>query len=262
MNHLNEDELVLHYYGDLDAAAKTRASLHIGECKECAAEFARLEQVLAAVNDQTMPVPMRGESYGARVWANIADGLQEKKPSLWNLWFAPQRLAFGGACVTVLIAVFILGRISKPGNEFTGATPPTVEYRNQVILFAVGQHLEKSQIVLMELTNADTTNGTLDISHEQEQARTLLTANRLYRQSAQKVSQPVVPEVLDELERVLVQVANSPSKLNNTELARIQKSIEAQGLLFKVRVVESNVKSSTANNNPKLRAEQQPRGRI
>jgi len=261
MMHLNEDDLVLHYYGDLDATAKAAAAQHLAECKECVAEFARLEQVLAAVNEQTMPVPVRNEYYGAKVWANIAVGLQEKKAPRWKFWFAPQRLAIAGTCVAVLVIAFMLGRISKPASTAPTEAQDKIKYRDRIVLVAVGEHLEKSQIVLMELANADTSNGTLDISHEQQQARTLLSANRLYKQSAQKVSEPAVPEVLDQLERVLVQVANSPSKLNNAELARIQKSIAAQGLLFKVRVVESNVKHSTALNNPKPRVDQQPHGR-
>jgi len=48
--------------------------------------------------------------------------------------------------------------------------------------------------------------------------------------------------VLDELERVLVDVAHSPGEITNAQLESLQKRIEARGLLFKVRVVGRDLK--------------------
>jgi len=48
--------------------------------------------------------------------------------------------------------------------------------------------------------------------------------------------------LLDELERTLLDIAHSPSQLEGPELKRIQQRIEARGLIFKVRVVESKVR--------------------
>jgi len=42
---------------------------------------------------------------------------------------------------------------------------------------------------------------------------------------------------LDELERVLLDVAHSPDKVTPAQLEKIRQKIEAQGILFKVRVV-------------------------
>ena len=247
MKHIQEDDLILHFYGDLDATAATETSAHLEQCSECRVEFVELSEVLSVVNDETLPVPQRGEFFGAQVWAHVSPQLDSKKQSFWQIWLAPKRLALTSACATLLVVTFVLGRISTPPPI---DQPTAQQSHDRVILVAVGQHLEKSQMVLMEISNAEPTQGPVDISYQQKQARELLTANRLYRQSSMSVNKstaPAVPVVLDELERVLVQIANSPAQIDSTDLARIQKSIESQGLLFKVRVVESKVKSSTAN---------------
>ena len=45
-----------------------------------------------------------------------------------------------------------------------------------------------------------------------------------------------------DLERVLVEIAHSPSKATSPELEKIRQRIEAEGILFKVRVVESRLR--------------------
>jgi hypothetical protein len=52
--------------------------------------------------------------------------------------------------------------------------------------------------------------------------------------------------VLDELERVLLEVAHSPSKLDSTEFEQVRQRIESQGILFKIRVVSSNLREREA----------------
>ena len=48
--------------------------------------------------------------------------------------------------------------------------------------------------------------------------------------------------LLDELERTLVDIAASPSTLSQGDLDQVRRRIESKGLLFKVRVVSSEVR--------------------
>jgi hypothetical protein len=56
---------------------------------------------------------------------------------------------------------------------------------------------------------------------------------------------------LDELERVLLDIANSPDELTPAAFETIRKRIEAQGLLFKVRVVKQGLDERRANPDSK-----------
>jgi anti-sigma factor RsiW len=250
MNHISQDDLVLHYYGELAGGAKVNAEQHLNECSECKAEFSRLGQILSAVNEETFPVPPRADEFEARVWASIKPQLSEHRQAGWKAWFAPQRLVWAGALSAVIIVAFMAGRISKPPVAPVDQAKNGEKVRERIVLVAVGDHLEKSQMMLVELVNAEAGKGGFDLASEQERARDLLTANRLYQQSAQKVGDPAVNKVLEDLERVLVEVANSPSDLNKQQLADLQQQIESQGLLFRVRVLESKVNSKVKEQAP------------
>ena len=100
----------------------------------------------------------------------------------------------------------------------------------------MGDHLDRSQIVLAELANAPE-SGKTDISSEQQLASRLIGENRLLRQTAQYSGDASDAALLDQLERVLLDIAHSPTQVSSGELKDLQDRIESQGLLFKVRIV-------------------------
>ena len=65
-----------------------------------------------------------------------------------------------------------------------------------------------------------------------------MQSNRLYRQAALRDGDPGLANVLDELERVLLEISHSSGATSADDLAMLQHQIESQGILFKVRVVE------------------------
>ena len=151
------------------------------------------------------------------------------------------------ATAALVVMAFLTGRFvnlrdQQRAPELPVATAPAPRIaladeamvRERVLLIAVGDHLERSQMVLVELAHADT-SGELDISAERQLADDLVASNRLYRQTAQQMGQANVAGLLDELERVLVEVARGPSTMTMPQLADIQQRIESQGILFKVR---------------------------
>jgi hypothetical protein len=56
------------------------------------------------------------------------------------------------------------------------------------------------------------------------------------------VGQAGVASVLDDLERVLLEIARSPSSLPSAEFESIRERIENQGLQFRIRVLGSRVR--------------------
>jgi anti-sigma factor RsiW len=61
MNHLDEEQLILHYYGE--EADSLESERHLEECPECRSSYASLQRVLNVVESE--PVPERGAGYGA-----------------------------------------------------------------------------------------------------------------------------------------------------------------------------------------------------
>ena len=109
--------------------------------------------------------------------------------------------------------------------------------RERILLVDLGEHLDRSQMVLVELVSADDSSGSVDISSEQSRAEQLVSANRLYRQTAASTGDAAMASVLDELERVLVDIAAGPATVSQEDFDTVRRRIDSKALLFKVRVV-------------------------
>lgn len=96
-------------------------------------------------------------------------------------------------------------------------------------------------MALVEMMNRPA-DGSVDISSTQEWARDLVPTNRLIRLTAVEAGERVVSDVLDDLERVLVEIANSPSTLSGAEFQQMRERVEAQGIVFKIRVLDTQVR--------------------
>jgi len=209
-------------------------------CEVCRAGLESVARVLHAMDG--IEAPERSEAYGSRVWNRVAAQLEKPRARWITLWLEPRRLVAAAAMAALLIAAFLAGRVSQRRHQMAGLSGPV---RERIMLVAVGEHLEQSQMILIELMNSDS-KGTVDISEEQLRAQDLISENRLYRQAALRTGDKSVSNVLDELERVLLDVAHSPSKLNSEEFQQIRERIAADGILFKIRVVGSNLREREA----------------
>lgn len=250
MNHPDEQRLIEYAGGDAqDAAAIER---HLQDCSGCRESYEGLRRVLAAA--RALPVPEPDEAYEARLWQRIAPQLEPRRDSFgWREWFSMRRLAPIGAIAALVVAAFLAGRFwPRPGGsgqtgggEQTAALVGTPQVRERILLVAVGDHLDRAQSILLEISNAEpaaTAPGKeVDISREQQRAQDLLAANRLYRQTAQRTGDAPVADVLGELEPLLLEIANSPAKVSTKDFEELRRRIEARGLLLKVRIVDSTV---------------------
>jgi hypothetical protein len=154
----------------------------------------------------------------------------------------PVRWALSIAAVAaLLVGAFLAGR-SYPHQPAAPQIAGDSQARERVLLVAVGDYLDRSQMMLIELANSSS-RGPLDISPQQERAQDLISETRLYRQTAATTDNTSVAGILDELERVLLDIAHGPSRLSPAELEKFRVRLEAEGILFKIRVVNSNVRS-------------------
>lgn len=240
--HLSDDELILHYYGE--PLERDDAFSHVSGCDECRGRLALLQRVLNSVD--SAPIPERGADYGQAVWSRIAPKVGRK--SLWKSWFAPRRLVATAAVTAALVVSFLAGRYTPNQTANIASIAPT-QVRERVLFVALGDHLDRSQLILVEIANAPD-GKSLNIAGERAMAETLVEANRLYRQTAQATGQGAVVNVLDDLERVLLEIAHSPDNLSSAQLDELRNRIERQGLLFKVRVFGSQIRESRKKLDP------------
>ena len=91
----------------------------------------------------------------------------------------------------------------------------------------------------------------LNFSAQRAVADELVTSGRLYREAAVRSGDPALAAVLEELERVLLEVAAGPEALQPADLEKLQQRIESRGLLFKVRVVGTQVRERETERLPR-----------
>ena len=245
MNHPTEEQFVLYYYGESTAEAAA-AGEHLGVCEECRATYQSLQRVLNSVD--SLPVPERASDFEQRVWASIEHRIERKRRFRWLAW---RPLAAAAAMAVLIVAAFLAGQSwRKPKAIIEAGNNDPAAVRERVLLVAVGDHLERSQMVLVELANAgEPASGRLNISNEQMAAKDLLESNRLFRQTASTSGDVATADLLDDLERVLLDIAHSPSEVNGRQLEELRHQIEDRGILFKVKVFGSQVERSANNVN-------------
>jgi len=227
VRHANDEELVEFYYGAGDEATRH----HLDDCAACREAFVRWQETLDAVKEY--PVPPRPANYGSAVWARVQARLPRKHsrvfPNKW--WILTPALA------AVLAIAFIAGTWMEHKRAIKPDQATTEKARERVLLLAIGNHLERSEIVLTQLMHADP--QTADLTAECGLARDLVNENRLLRDRAAQTGDAADAALLEDVQRVLLDLANG-SVDSPGDVEAVQRRIEDGSLLFKVRIRSVN----------------------
>ena len=249
MTHCTENELILYYYGE----GRGRADIerHLDACGPCAAGYRAIAGTLSMI--AAPEVPERDDRYGLEVWQRIRHQLPEQDAAWWPAWLRWDRLAFAGAVAAlcaVIMAAFLAGRLSRPPHLATpnlAAVDAAGDGGTRVRMAAIGDHLERSERVLLDVMNASEARGTqIDVSGVQAWAADLIDDNRLYREAASRAGDTMIADVLDDLERNLLEIIHGPSTLTPVQLEQVRVRLDAAALLFKVRVLHDELRGREA----------------
>jgi hypothetical protein len=238
MKQLRDEDLILYYYGEAPAESEIEKEL------EASAELRRRYAALCLVLDavEIEPVPDRGPAYGSRIWHRIASEIEESKAKSWNWsWLRPQRQwVLAGVMILLLITAFLAGRLvpDPAGQSMAGLSS---DGRDRILLMTVASHLERSEMLLLELVNTHE-NGEIDLSLERQLANELGQESRLYRQAAQQAGKTDVAVLLEQLETVLVELSHGPQTVPSADLGELRVRLDEGDVLFKVRVLGTRLR--------------------
>jgi hypothetical protein len=249
MTHFTDDELVLLFYGEHHREDAARQ--HLANCAACAALFADISDALTLVVPAA--VPERNERYGLEVWQRVRPLLGESMRagtlSTWgwsSLW---RNGALAGAVAAMIVAAFFAGRAwphrggaangNGAGRGETAAVSAPAGASDRVRLAAIGDHLEQSERLLLDFVNAG--GQVVDVTPQQALAAELVDANRIFREAATGAGDAMIADVLDALERSLIEIAHGPSTLSPNDFRKMRLRLDAAALLFKVRVLSDEL---------------------
>jgi hypothetical protein len=237
-NRPDDEELTLRFWGEHpEPAAIDRA---IAADPELARRYRELAGALAALEAIDAPEPRAGLE--GRLWARVAPELAPPRRRFLALPSWPRLATLAAAAVALAVGGFLAGRASGPEFAPTvveaGLDALSPEARDRLLAAALTDHLESSERLMVELVNDDRPSD----DDERRMAAALLASNRLYRAAAERAGQRRIAAVLGEIEPLLAELANAPAESDVTAAAR--ERIDAQDLLFRVRVTRGNLTRS------------------
>jgi len=230
MQHLTQDELVLFYYREEAGASRERLRNTCSPVSSAAVSSPHLRKCWRPYPRCPFPSVVNPMGRGCGLASNPA--WQKRKPRRWR-FSLPAKWAMAGGWP------FCWWR--RSGQAESGSTPDSQRPRDfppcttGESIGGVGDHLERAQMLLVEVMNQQVEGRW--IFRRQAIGQDLVQSNGSIRQTAVRDGDPEVASVLDELERVLLQISHSPSQISPEDLASLQAQIAAQGILFKVRVL-------------------------
>ncbi|HEY3839294.1 MAG TPA: hypothetical protein VGL72_22130 [Bryobacteraceae bacterium] len=239
-NHAVEEDLVMLYYresGLLQQSTADQLRAHLAQCPACNTAYQNLARVLDACDD--LPVPEPHPAFESRVWHRLESQLHPLNRRGLSWEFMRSRWFAAGAVAAMLVVAFLAGRFTRKPSPTAQLVAITADGRQRVLLFSLGEHLERSQMVLTELANDPSRDSNLTL--DRERVRDLISENRLYRQTASETGDPAIAQTLDQLERVLIDISHG------TDPEQIRSRIDSESLLFKLRVLGSNLKRSDSS---------------
>jgi len=245
MSHLREEELVEYFYARGDADAPGRR--HVENCAECAEAYTALRTDLEEM--EFAEPPARDAGYGVRVWDSLAQRLPayEAPRRHWlrsGFWMG---LSYAAACGLLVTSAFIAGTLWEKNQTNTATTtrPAPPAPKEKVVLVVLGDHLDRSERLLVELKHADVDSAEM-VSPLRDEAKSLLAANRVCLKSAAQGDDPELKTALGDLNRLLDELSSQPEGLNSAAIARLQSEMNSDGLLFEVRVLRSRIPEGQA----------------
>ncbi len=232
MTHLTDEQLIEHYLAE--GGNRVVVETHLRICSRCEQAY---EEISNAMGVRAPEPPARERGYGQRVWRSIQGELMPYPAKVARSYYSWPRFALAAACLLGLAAAFIGGSLWQRSRTQSSQAANPAQERQRVVFVILGDHLDRSERLLVQLNHASAQGGDLDASLQAE-ARQLLPDNRLYRQAVSE-SDPMMTAALDHLERVLLELANPPDKLNSSDIARIERAMNTDSLLFQIRVLRA-----------------------
>lgn len=243
----NEIRKLLYDYcsGTLEEKEKTAVEEHLRHCSPCTREANATKALIDAL-PVSAPSSQRNEefwkAFSLRVESRIVQESTASRAERESLVtrimaaFQPMErelLTGAGILAVVLFALIVW---MWPATKTPVERAPVLTAAVQSPEKQVGQYFRKTRALLVGLDKIkQTETGDVDLSEERKVSRELLNESRMLRKKPIDIRSA---RVMDDLDRILVSVANAKDRSDQRDLDLVRGGIRSENLMFKVRMAE------------------------
>ena len=238
---IQRERFVEALYRELNGDALREFEAHLHGCEACAAEFKRLKATLQTMDQRSRETV--DEPFFENYWERLSDrmnaeNLPERKAS--RLKFPKWGYQISAAAAILLIGV-IIGRFWMSTPEQTTTPVAKKNVQREMLQARTTQYLERSKVLLLGLVNLDTEAHdpeTIDLQRFQSVSQQLLREAGALKPALQKSRERRLGQLVNDLEVILMQIANLESREDIRGIEIIRNGVERQGVLFKINLEE------------------------
>jgi len=223
--------IVVRIYGGLEPAGDKELQTHIRECGECRRMYTRFEDhtsILAGADPEALP------DWEAS-WRTIAGRAFPGRNEGRVRWSIPRPVLAVASLVLVFILGALVGRQLLFREPYTASSEMLALQGSGIALERYADDLDPILTGFMNRTaSAEVEEASRIAQIERLLIQDMLIQTRLLKHLMDQTDDPALPELLDDLELILVGMANLQSG-DEESLSHLQEIIREKDLKFKLR---------------------------
>ena len=257
----HRENLLAFLGGELSEAEREKVSRHLETCPRCGREISEIRETLrmaGSLNPElekaqaVVDWEAQADKIVAAVWKER--GLPRPAPNRERSWLLAPRLrpVLAGLLAGIMIgglAMFMIFRESispkKEGEKLFASGEFLDRVDVEIARRETLDYLDKSQYVLLELTQASSDSGTFRLSEAAaRETRELLSKKKLLNPQLEKVRMAKAKAICDQIELLFYELAQVSEDLSQAQRQEIQGMIQEKNLLLKIKLLRKELQES------------------
>ncbi len=226
------------YDDEHELTPDSRLQEHLKACSECSALYAEL----CAARESLLGLGIHSGSFDdiperaalSELWPKLEPGLNQVDAERYHQ-LARSRVAPWAAAITAIAAAVLLFIGILPSTPVVQPQPSAVA--TTTISPELMNYLERAQVMLVQVANTESNDG-LGIPMSRDFARNLATEANLLTVEDDSSFSSTQRKLLRDIEFLLLQVANLDESNMVEGVALLQRYLEENSILFKIRLME------------------------
>jgi len=249
--------IVEDFYSEIDRDEKSKLEKHLEICDNCKIQSEQIPTTLNGMNQYKRPQP--SEDFWNNYWINLESKLNKNlsiNKKLKNIFSLIQIkpswiYGFATAAAFLIIGIF-LGKFYFTPPTANTYVSSEVSQKNIQTVATAERYLNRSKVLLLGIVNMDIETD-LDykpsISKQQQISKELIKQTAVLKEDLQEANQKLLLELVNELQTILLQIANLEKEYDYDAIELIQSSLDRKGILVKINLGQILSVSDNKNKN-------------